>query len=91
MKRTILAVLAIALVATACSPKYEDLTNVENAGESTVIAEVRDPDSVTVYRNVDGYANINVLCIGGDAVINRSEKWGDYVPTHVPGPNGLCP
>ena len=94
MKRTITYLAAIALIASACSgsPKFEDLTTVERGDSgSERVAEVADPDSVTIYRNVDKYRNINVMCINGDALITRSNPAEDYLVLHIPADrNNLC-
>lgn len=86
------AIAALAIVVSACSPGLEDLTTVENVeGSSSVTAEVLDPDSLTVYRNVDNFPNIAVMCVAGDALITRSNNWNDYQVVHVPwGQHSLC-
>ena len=91
MKRLTILVAVMAVVLAACSPQLEDLTYVEAPQESSAVAEVIDPDSVTVYRNIDGFANINIMCVNGDAFITRSLKWADWQIIHIPaGENNLC-
>ena len=94
MKRIILGVGCLAiLAATACQPtQFEDVEMVEQGDEATnLVAEVRDPDSITVYRNVDRFANINVMCVNGNAFITRSSNWGDWQPLYLAaGTHNLC-
>lgn len=92
MQRLIIIIAVFAVLVTACSPALQDLTTVEDTeGSSTAVARVIDPDSVTIYRNVDGFANINVLCVNGDAIITRSTNYEDFIVVHIPaGENNLC-
>ena len=91
MKRIVI-LIALALVLTACSPRFQDLTAVENAGDSELVSEVKDPDSSTIYRNVDGFANMNVMCVNGDAILSRSTNYEDFIIIHLPaGNHNLCP
>lgn len=88
----LLAVLALIVASCSTSPKSEDLTTVERGDSgSSLQAEVTDPDSVTIYRNVDEYPNINVMCVNGDAIITRSTTYTDYFVVHIPGgTHNLC-
>ena len=92
MKRLLLIIAVFAVLATACSPGFEDLTTVEaSEGSSEVVARVVDPDSVTIYRNIDEFANINVVCIAGDALVSRSSNYEDWQLLHLPsGTHSLC-
>ena len=87
---TVLVVFVSGLA--ACSPKFEDLTTVNNdEGSSTLEARVVDPDSVTIYRNVDQFPNVGVMCVNGDAFVYRSTNYEDFVLTHLPsGTHNLC-
>lgn len=79
--KKLLAVAAVAIAVTACSPQFEDLKGIE----------AQDPDSVTILRNVDGYPNINVVCLNGDAFVMRSQKYDDLQILHIPrAENNLC-
>ena len=94
MKKAIVVaiVLGVFLVGlTACSPKFQDLTAVENAGDSDITAIVSDPDSVTIYRNIDEFPNIGVMCVNGDAFVYRSANYNDVILVHIPsGNHNLC-
>lgn len=92
MKRLIIIIAVFAVLVTACSPALQDLTTVEDTeGSSTAVARVIDPDSVTIYRNVDGFANVNIMCVSGDAIISRSTNYEDWQLLHVPaGIHNLC-
>ena len=92
MKRLAIGAVVVGLVLTACSPKFQDLTAVENAGDSEITAIVMDPDSVTIYRNIDEFPNIGVMCVsGGDAFVYRSSNWNDVILIHLPkGTHNLC-
>ena len=83
MKKAIaIAALGVGLMATACSPQFDDLEGVEG----------QDPDHVIILRNVDGFPNINIVCLNGDALIMRSTKYDDMMIQHVPdSENQLCP
>jgi hypothetical protein len=92
MKRLLLLVAVFAVLVTACSPALQDLTTVEDTeGSSSVIAEVLDPDSVTIYRNVDNFPNVGVMCVGGDAFVYRSNNYEDWRLIHLQaGTHSLC-
>lgn len=93
MRYVILLVAVFAVLLAACgSPKFEDLTTVESDdGGSSITAQVRDADSVTVYRNIDQFANINVMCVNGDALVTRSVSYTDYFVIHLAaGNHNLC-
>ena len=91
MKRLLLIIAVFAVLATACSPKFQDLTTVDNPEDSAITVEVKDPDSATIYRNVDQFPNYSVMCIGGDALISRSTGYDDWAPLHLEaGTHSLC-
>lgn len=89
---TVLAAMVVMVAATACtSPKFEDLTTVERGDAGSAgTAEVRDPDSVTVLRNVDQFPNLNIVCYRGAALINRSSNYEDWQTLYVSAPNEFC-
>lgn len=93
MKRIAVIIAALAIALTACtSPKYEDVTTVEADTSSSLEARVADPDSLTIYRNVDQFPNISVMCVNGDALLTRSTNYTDYFVVHIPAAeNNLCP
>ena len=79
--KKLLAVAAVAIAVTACSPQFDDLEGVE----------AQDPDNVILLRNIDGYPNINIVCLNGDALIMRSTGYDDMMIQHVPSSeNRLC-
>lgn len=81
MKRLALIAAAVALVGAACSPQFQDLEGIEPT----------DPDTVTLYRNIDGFPNVLVFCVNGDALIMRSQKYNDLQILHIPSnDNNLC-
>lgn len=90
--KKLLILMTLALALSACtSPKFEDLTTVERGDEGSAgTAEVRDPDSVTVLRNVDQFPNLNIVCLNGAALINRSANYDDWQTLYVPSPNEFC-
>ena len=91
MKKTIIAIAALALLLAACSPKFQDLTTVENPDGSSITVEVKDPDTATIYRNVDEFPNYSIMCINGDALVSRSSNYGDWAPLHLPaGTHNFC-
>ncbi len=80
-KRITLLAVALGMVAAACSPQFQDLEGIEP----------KDPDSVQILRNVDGYPNINIVCLNGDALIMRSQNYEDMQILFVPdNENNLC-
>jgi uncharacterized protein involved in tolerance to divalent cations len=90
MKRIII-LIALALVLAACSPRAEDITNIETDGESEVVVKVIDPDSAVIVRNIDEYPNYSIICINGDALVSRSSKYADWAPLHLmAGTHSLC-
>jgi hypothetical protein len=91
MKRIIIIISVLFVLVTACSPKFQDITTVEDTEGSSVVVEVKDPDSVAIYRNVDKFPNYSILCINGDALISRSANYGDWAPLHLEaGTHSLC-
>jgi hypothetical protein len=94
MKNTIIYALwliAVVLVLTACSPKFQDLTTVEDSEGSAITVEVKDPDTATIYRNVDSFPNYSIMCINGDALVSRSVNYEDWAPLHLPaGTHNFC-
>ena len=86
MRKTIIAglaagVLVVAVGITACSDQTTDLKGIE----------IQDPDTVLVYRNVDTFPNIAVMCLNGDALIMRSQNYNDLAILHIPAnDNNLC-
>ena len=79
--KKLLAIAAVAIAVTACSPQFEDLEGIVP----------QDPDSVTLLRNIDGFANINIVCLNGDAFVLRSAKYDDLQILHIPASeNRLC-
>jgi hypothetical protein len=94
MKNTIIYALwliAVVLVLTACSPRAEDITNIETDGDSEVVVQVIDPDSAVIVRNVDEYPNYSIICIAGDALVSRSSKYADWAPLHLmAGTHNFC-
>ena len=93
MKRILAVECLKILAATACEPtQFEDVNLVQqDDGATTLAATVLDPDSVTIYRNVDEFANINVMCVDGNAFITRSSNWGDRQPLYLAaGTHNLC-
>ena len=79
--KKLLAIAAVAIAVTACSPQFEDLEGIVP----------HDPDSVTLLRNIDGFANINIVCLNGDAFVLRSAKYDDLQILHIPASeNRLC-
>jgi hypothetical protein len=59
--------------------------------------DVHDADSVTIYRNVDGYPNLGVVCIRRVAFVTTSRRTNiDGTPTYyevlrVPEFDDTCP
>ena len=78
----IVGVLAsIAMVIGGCSDQLTDLKGIE----------IQDPDTVSVYRNVDNFPNVAIMCIDGDALIMRSSNYDDMMILHIPdNDNNLC-
>ena len=82
MKKIAFVAAGVALAISACSPQFDDLEGVEG----------QDPDHVIILRNVDGYPNINIVCLNGDALIMRSAGYNDMMIQHIPATeNQLCP
>ena len=81
MRRIAILLTALALITAACSDQLTDLKGVE----------IQDPDTVSVYRNVDNFPNIAIMCIDGDALIMRSINYDDMMILHIPdNDNNLC-
>ena len=81
MKKIAFVAAGVALAISACSPQFEDLEGIVP----------QDPDSVTLLRNIDGFANINIVCLNGDAFVLRSAKYDDLQILHIPASeNRLC-
>ena len=81
-RKIAMVVAGVALAISACSPQFEDLEGVEG----------QDPDHVILLRNIDGYPNINIVCLNGDALVMRSANYDDMMIQHIPdSENRLCP
>ena len=75
------SIVALALIVGGCSQQFTDLKGVE----------AENPDSVRIFRNVDGFPNINIVCISGDALIMRSRNYEDLQILFIPdNENNVC-
>ncbi|UGT45410.1 hypothetical protein LTV02_19350 [Nocardia yamanashiensis] len=76
------AVLGTALLLTACEQgsNYRDLKGIPG----------QEPDSVTMYINVDQHPNLAKVCIDGIAFMTTSRLSDDAV-TRVPEWDKTCP
>ena len=71
-------VAAAALTATGCQNQYNDQNGVRQVS----------PDFIQTYLNVDGYANVTMLCIDGVGFATTSRDYTSLIP--VAGWNSFC-
>ncbi len=79
MRRTAVAagVLAAAVLAVGCDSQLQDISQDQvrtEAPAEAIEAVVTNPDSVTVFRNLDRFPNVARVCIDGIAF---------YMTTHT--------
>jgi hypothetical protein len=77
--KKILLLAAVAAL-TACSPEIRDSED----------ADLRDPDEIVIFTNVDTYPNLVKLCVDGLGFVTttreydpwgRVPEWDDYCAT----------
>lgn len=62
--------LIVILSLAGCQQQFQDIDSdyVVEQRVDDLEPVITNPDSITVYRNVDGFPNYAVLCINGDAI-----------------------
>lgn len=86
----VLAIAIVSLTAACTQSQFQDVeTDHEVArADENLTAQVLNPDSITVYRNVDLHPNVAVLCIKGAAIVTHTRE---AAPFYVPELNHTCP
>lgn len=78
----VVAVLLLVVVLAGCTQQqFQDVeTRFEfPRADEALTVEVFNPDSVTVFRNIDGHPNLALVCIDGVAFVTQSSTY--MIPT----------
>lgn len=65
----VLLLVAAAIALTGCQEQFQDLDTQFYADPGEIRQEypvkVTNPDSLTIYRNADGFPNLALICVNG--------------------------
>lgn len=73
MRRLVALVLATLVLSGCTQQQLQDIeTDWEYPKAVDGLVEARNPDKIIIYRNVDRFPNVVILCIEGKAVLTSS-------------------